>query len=351
MQVQRKSQAFTLIELPFDVLRVVRKCKSTAFTLIELLVVIAIVAILAALLLPALAAGREKARRTSCAGGLSEIGKGLEMYCSADGGYFPCWHGYGSLAEDVRYFDRLGAGRVPDVATADKGGIYEMRTLGTAKKETKGTYTWVAGDLARCPIGLGLLMVTGAVGDGTVLRCPSAGSSGRHAIWRTLGGSDRAALLYGYDVEGNAQQQYVRGSYNYRNAAADLYDDLPCALPTTPQVTAYPNCPPFKTQKLLAARAVACDTFDREFIDGDQADNTLPGRCAETHREGYNVLYGDGHVKWYGDPREVIIWYWPVYRAAGAGTPDACHDWLDRSNPGAHEVWRLFDMAGGFDRL
>ena len=56
------------------------------FTLIELLIVIAIVAILAALLMPALKTAREKGRKIKCASNLKQYGLINEMYCS-DYGY------------------------------------------------------------------------------------------------------------------------------------------------------------------------------------------------------------------------------------------------------------------------
>ena len=69
-------------------LRTIFDTRRRAFTLVELLVVIAVIAILSAMLLPALARGKLSAQRTACESNLRQLGMATEIYLGDNAGLF-----------------------------------------------------------------------------------------------------------------------------------------------------------------------------------------------------------------------------------------------------------------------
>jgi prepilin-type N-terminal cleavage/methylation domain-containing protein/prepilin-type processing-associated H-X9-DG protein len=115
--------------------------KKTSFTLIELLVVIAIIAILAAMLLPALNKARDRAKKIKCVGNQKQIGLALGMYNNDYEGYTPPNDGFKSTI-------------VPAVAMYWCGLLGELGYIGPKKsgwRQTLAGSHYVKDRVFRCP--------------------------------------------------------------------------------------------------------------------------------------------------------------------------------------------------------
>lgn len=250
---------------------------------------------------------------------------------------------------------------------------------------------WNPGYLHCAPFGLGYLVVGGYASDLRNYYCPSMGdnkrsrnliagyNSGRGGCSvstvtevRALGGFDARALTNGdylawvktlpngasvgnwfrdqasttrcgawllaRGAQGatpttNLPDILTEGQFMYRNIGIGVvFSGSPWNSSyemawTSPVVKSYAGCAAFKTQKLLGQRSIVSDEWSRTSGEVGATPVPLPGRGAYAHREGYNVLYGDGSTRWFGDPM-LRLQYIDVGQGGNSGAY-----WTTYSNP------------------